>query len=60
MPVCPECEADKHPNCAGFAYDENDVEVPCMCPCREDGNYVGKPPEDRMVAFGQRQESLEE
>jgi hypothetical protein len=29
--MCPDCRAGKHPNCAGFAFDENDQQVPCPC-----------------------------
>ncbi len=34
-PICPECAAGKHPNCAGTALDETvDEIVPCACPDR--------------------------
>jgi len=29
--MCPECAQGKHSNCAGFAFDEEDNEVPCSC-----------------------------
>lgn len=32
--ICPECAAGKHLICAGFAYDEHDYEVACMCHCQ--------------------------
>ena len=51
MPICPECENGKHLICAGFAFDEHDREVPCMCDCRTPEGYVGRSPEDRMQAF---------
>lgn len=28
---CPECRAGKHPNCTGWALDENDDTVECGC-----------------------------
>jgi hypothetical protein len=30
---CPECEQGKHANCTGWALDEQDREVECMCAC---------------------------
>lgn len=31
MTICPECEQGKHGNCTGWALDETDREVECMC-----------------------------
>lgn len=29
--MCPECREGKHHNCAGFAFNANDEQVPCPC-----------------------------
>ena len=31
-PRCPECAQGKHRNCAGWAFNDADEWVPCMCP----------------------------
>lgn len=30
-PTCPECRQGKHSNCAGWAFNDADEWVPCMC-----------------------------
>lgn len=29
--TCPECRQGKHPNCTGWALDDNDEVIPCGC-----------------------------
>lgn len=30
-PICPECRNGKHPNCDGWAIDDNDEIAVCSC-----------------------------